>query len=87
MPRPCRFTPGNRPVPIVQEAVWASGAVWTGFDPRTFQPVASRNTDCARYWLDVRLGGRCGEEKYILILNKGEIVSMHVMKVSAGSRG
>jgi hypothetical protein len=32
-PRPCRFTPGNRPVPIVQGAGWALELVWTGFDP------------------------------------------------------
>jgi len=38
------------PVPIVQEALWASALVWTGtekptplgFDLRTVQPVASR---------------------------------------------
>ena len=44
------------PVPIVQEAGWAPGPVWTGtenlapppgFDPRTIQPVASRYTDYA----------------------------------------
>jgi hypothetical protein len=29
-PRPGRFTPGNDPVPIVQEAGWAPGPVWTG---------------------------------------------------------
>jgi hypothetical protein len=42
------ITPGKEPVPIVHEAGWASGPVWTGaeklappgFDPRTFQPVA-----------------------------------------------
>jgi hypothetical protein len=43
-------------VPIVQDAGWASGPVWTGaehsppplgFDPRTVQPVASRHTDWA----------------------------------------
>jgi hypothetical protein len=28
-PRPGRFTPGKDPVPIVQEAGWASGPVWT----------------------------------------------------------
>ena len=52
-PRPL-FTPGNGPVPIVQEVVWAPGPVWTGaeksrlppvFDPRTVQSVASRYTD------------------------------------------
>jgi len=53
--RPGRFTPGKEPVPIVQEARWAPGPVWTdtenlappGVDPRTVQPVASRYTDYA----------------------------------------
>ena len=54
-PRPY-FTPGKDSVPIVQEAVWVPGPVWTGaenlaappgFDPRTVQPVASRYTDYA----------------------------------------
>ena len=29
-PPPGRFTPGKNPVPIVQEAGWAPGQVWTG---------------------------------------------------------
>ena len=29
-PRSGRFTPGKDPVPIVQEAGWAPGPVWTG---------------------------------------------------------
>jgi hypothetical protein len=49
------FTPGKDPVPIVEEAGWAPGVVWTGaenlappgFDPRTVQPVVSRYTDWA----------------------------------------
>jgi hypothetical protein len=52
---PVAFTPGKDPVPVAQEAVWASEPVWIsaenlpppGFDPRTFQPVASRYTDWA----------------------------------------
>ena len=28
--RPGRFTPWKEPVPIVQEAGWAPGPVWTG---------------------------------------------------------
>jgi len=52
MPRP-HLTPVKDPVPIVQEAGWARGPVWTGaenlappgFDPRTIQPVGSRYTD------------------------------------------
>jgi hypothetical protein len=54
-PRPGRFTPGKYPVPIVQEAGWTPGSVWTcvknlappRFDPRTVQPVARRYTDWA----------------------------------------
>jgi hypothetical protein len=45
------------PVPIVQEAEWAPGPVWTvrksspppGFDSRTMQPVASCYTDYAMF--------------------------------------
>jgi hypothetical protein len=53
---PCRsLPPGKDSVPMVQEAGWAPGPVWTGaknlappgFDPRTVQPVASRYTDWA----------------------------------------
>ena len=52
MPRQ-HLTPGKDPVPIVQEAGWASEPVWTGaenlappgFDTRTVQPVGSRYTD------------------------------------------
>jgi hypothetical protein len=54
MPWPL-FTPGKHPVPIVQEAGWAPGPVWTGaenlappgFDPRIVQPIASHYTDWA----------------------------------------
>jgi hypothetical protein len=49
------FTPGKDPVPILQEAERAPEPVWIGaenldprgFDPRIFQPVASRYTDWA----------------------------------------
>jgi hypothetical protein len=56
-PRPI-FTPEKDPVPIVQEAEWALGTVWTGaenlafppgFDPRTIRPIASRYTDNATW--------------------------------------
>jgi len=50
--RPGRsLPPGKDPVPIVQEAGWAPGPVWTGAENlRTVQPVASRYTDYAT-WL------------------------------------
>jgi len=46
--RPCCFTPGKDPVPIVQEAGWAAGPVWAGvenlapleLDPWMVQTVA-----------------------------------------------
>jgi hypothetical protein len=52
---PAAFTPRKDPVLIVQEAGWAPEAVWIGaenlappgFDPKTFQPVASHYTDYA----------------------------------------
>ena len=52
MPR-LLFTPGKDPVPIVQEAGWASETVWTGaknlvptgIQPQTIQPIVSRYTD------------------------------------------
>ena len=51
MPRPLS-TPGKDLVPIVQEAEWAPGPVWTAenlapprFDAWTVQPVVSRYTD------------------------------------------
>jgi len=52
-PRP-HFTPGKDQVPIVQEAGWAPGPVWTGgksrrhgIRSRTIQPVVSSYTDWA----------------------------------------
>ena len=50
-----RFTFGKDPVPIVQEAGWAKGSVWTGagnlaitgIRSPDLQPVASRYTDWA----------------------------------------
>ena len=50
---PAALPPEKDPVPLVQEAGWAPGPVWTGaenlappgLDPRTVQPVTSRYTD------------------------------------------
>jgi hypothetical protein len=41
-PRPGRFTPGNNPVPIVQEAGWATGPVWTGAEVKAHGAATSR---------------------------------------------
>jgi hypothetical protein len=42
MPRPL-FAPGKNPVPIVQEAGWAPGPVWTGAE--TLAPTGIRSLD------------------------------------------
>jgi hypothetical protein len=42
-PRPGRFTPGKDPVPIVQEAGWAPGPVWTC--AKNLAPTGIRSPD------------------------------------------
>jgi len=42
-PRPGRFTPWKDPVPIVQEAGWAPGPVWTGAE--NLAPTGIRSPD------------------------------------------
>ena len=42
MPRPL-FTPGKDPEPIVQEAWWAPGLVWTGAE--NLAPTGIRSPD------------------------------------------
>jgi hypothetical protein len=67
-PRPL-FTPGKDPVPILQEAGWAPGPVWTGaenlaplaFDPQTVQPVVSCYTD----WATGPIIIRCRHNNYV----------------------
>ena len=43
-PRPGRFTPGEDPVPIVQEAGWAPGPVCTGVE--YLVPTGIQSPDC-----------------------------------------
>jgi hypothetical protein len=42
-PRPSRFTPGKDSVPIVQEAGWAPGPVWTC--AKNLAPTGIRSPD------------------------------------------
>ena len=66
---PAAFTPEKVPVPIVREAEWAQGRSGyvrkisppPGFDPRTFQPVASRYTDWA---IPAPGGNGCVEKEF-----------------------
>ena len=43
MPGPGRLTPGKDPVPIVQEAGWALGPIWT--IGQNFSPTGIRSPD------------------------------------------
>jgi hypothetical protein len=43
-PRPGRFTPGKDPVPIVQDAGWAPGPVWTF--AKNLASTGIRSPDC-----------------------------------------
>jgi len=54
-PRP-HFTPGKDPLPIVQEAGWAPGSVWTGGKSRPHRDsISDRPTRSqSLYWLSYR---------------------------------
>ena len=43
VPRLGRFSPGKDPVPVVQEAGWAPGPVWTGAE--NLAPTGIRSPD------------------------------------------
>jgi hypothetical protein len=56
MPRPF-FTPGNDPVPIVQEAGWSPGTVWTGAENLAAIGIRSPERPArsqSLYWLSYR---------------------------------
>jgi len=85
-PRP-HFTPGKDPIPIVQEAGWAPGPLWTGAEnliptgirSQTFQPIVSRYTDWATgptslYWYIVVY--RRNMLHYIILLLYNGMVSV-----------
>jgi hypothetical protein len=76
MPRPL-FTPGKDPVPILQEAGWAPGPVWTGAE--NLAPTRIRSPDRpARSQSLYRLSypaHECGYEKN---KSKGHLRAMKV---------
>jgi len=53
-PRSGRFTPGKEPVPLVQEAGWAPGPVWT--DAKNLFPTGIPSPDRTDH-----IGGECYE--------------------------
>ena len=47
-PRPDRFLPRNKPVPIVKEGSWAPGLVWTGAGNLAFTGIRSPDRPARR---------------------------------------
>ena len=71
-PGPGRFTPRKDPVPIVQEAGWASGPVWTRAE--NLAPTGIRSPDRparSESWYSFLLeaestpGAQCGGKDYV----------------------
>jgi hypothetical protein len=50
-PRTGRFTHGKDPLPIVQEAEWAPGPVWTGEEILAPSGIRSRDRPARSEWL------------------------------------
>jgi len=83
MPRP-HFTPRKDPVPILQEAGWAPGPVWTGGKSRphqdsilTAQPVVSRYTNwatqpmlCMKYCMKITTTNMMTMQDFEVLPNK-----------------
>ena len=68
-PRPGRFIPGKDPVPIVQEAGWAPGPVWTGAE--NVAPTGIRSPDGpARSESLYRLDYRSQQNKLYFVSSK-----------------
>jgi hypothetical protein len=58
---PAAFTPGKDPVPILQEAGWAPGPVWTGAENLALTGIRSPDRPArgqSLYWLSYR-GTHC----------------------------
>ena len=52
-----RFTPGNDPVPIVQEAGWAPGPVWTGAENLSSTGIRSPDRPARRFFRSASFSG------------------------------
>ena len=84
-PRP-HFTPGKEPVPIIQEAGWAPGPVWTGGKSRPHRdsipdrPARSQSL----YRLSYRAHKHC-KYKYFLLINTGLFKMTVGLQLSSGN--
>ena len=60
------------PVPILQEAGWAPGPVWTGEKSRPHRDSIPDRPTCSQ--LLYRLSYRAHSHKYIFIYGKGKVI-------------
>ena len=81
-PRP-HFIPGKDPVPILQEAGWAPGLVWTGGKSRPYRdPIADRNPIHKVCEMHVYIqNGRLRYVVSVPLVNKVEFKAYHLMPV------
>jgi hypothetical protein len=84
MPRP-HLTPGKDPVPIVQEAGWGSGPVWTGAENLTSTGIRSPDRPARRqsHFIFIKAvnSGFRGEKNIVTYLMIHELIQI-VMCVS-----
>ena len=81
MPRPL-FTPGKDPVPIVQEAGWAPGPVWTGAKNLAATGIRSPNRPARRQSLyPATLSG-----PHYALKGKGKAIPLQAWTDPEGSR-
>jgi len=66
-PRP-HFTPGKDPVPILQEAGWAPGPVWTGGKSRPHRDSIPDRPSLSSVAIPTELPGPQIQRKFILII-------------------
>jgi len=76
-PRP-QFTPGKEPVPILQEAGWAPGPVWTGVKSRPHRDSIPDLPACSQ--LLHRLSYRANDTIFVFDLNNCIIWSVKINK-------
>jgi hypothetical protein len=85
-PRPGRFTPGTKPVPILQEAGWASGPVWTGTENLAFTGIRSLDRP-SRSW-SLYFTTLCHKVKYCRAIKKKALgmISGNTSRIACTSR-
>jgi len=77
---PAAFTPGKEPVPIVQEAEWAPGPVWTGVE--NLAPTGVRSPDRpASLYADSATPAHTNFKEYPILYHKHSTCSVSLVSI------